>query len=418
MHEEAKKFFDMLYHDDRNSYYFLCTKKNGTWQQKGLKLDELYNCELDENANCYVSLNGFSCVRRGQKYCRQINALFFDLDYHKPCDDSYLNWIKERTYIIITESIANKELTPPTIITDTTRGLQLFYIFDTSLSLRCKDGKTNSKGLFILDQIQQKLLKELKVVLNSDTDLLELDTQVFDVTRVVRLPSTKNMTTGKTAKIKYINEDYYVFDDFKLCQQGRKQKSKSECNKPFKNTNQLSLQKTRLDELQRLVEYRNYDVEGCRNAFALLYYNSAVQIYGENEAESRLFEFCEQFKQGTKPFTKSELKAIIKSVNANHGGEYSGHYKITKKWIMEHLNVTDIEKRKLNLFKSTNSKKEKVKRENQKRKLERNNTIYQMHRLGFTHSEIAENCECSLRTIQNVLKAMGETREYKKSAEN
>lgn len=89
-------FFSMLFHDDKNSNYIIQKFKFGEFR-KVVKVNELPDAEIPEE-DVYISINGFCGYTRKSYQCRQINALFFDLDCHDEYNPSTV-WEIEHTYL-------------------------------------------------------------------------------------------------------------------------------------------------------------------------------------------------------------------------------------------------------------------------------------------------------------------------------
>lgn len=87
--------------------------------------------------------------------------------------------------MLIQDAVNENRLYAANIITDTGRGLQLFYIFDTSISYRTTGGKGNEKAVYAYKKIRQNIEKKLEAVLTEETDVLEMDNNVYDITRIV-----------------------------------------------------------------------------------------------------------------------------------------------------------------------------------------------------------------------------------------
>ena len=101
---QTDTFLSMLYHDDKNSNYFIGYRENGRWKSKRTSIIEFEYDQLNDT-DCYISLNGFAPYNRKSDSCRQINGIVFDLDYHKKSTSEYLDRIKERTLIVLREAI-------------------------------------------------------------------------------------------------------------------------------------------------------------------------------------------------------------------------------------------------------------------------------------------------------------------------
>lgn len=406
---EINKFMSMLWHDDKNSNYFICHKENGEMSSWRTSKEE-FDLSQIHDTDCYISLNGFTGFHRKATQCRQINGFIFDLDHHEPETEAYLTWIKERTLRLIFDAVEAGVLNEPNVVTDTGRGIQLLYLFENSISYRCKGGAENETAVCAYNRIRDKIKTILTEVLSSETDTLDIDNNVFDLSRIVRIPNTINSKTGKKAALLHTNEDYYSFSDFYV-KKPKKQTPKKEKKDYSKLGNKDSLNKARVEEMEKLQAIRKDRCEGSRNYMTFIYYNSAIQIYDKETAVSKTYEFCKNFGKCNTPFTDTQIAAIIRGVDNNVTKDFKGHYAVTKEWIIEKLSITDEEAKEIGLDKSMSKRKLK-KRENQLKKAERNRIIVDMADAGINHKEIAESVGVSLRTVQTILKNSGKTRAY------
>lgn len=151
------------------------------------------------------------------------------------------------------DAVHENTLYEPNIITDTSRGLQLIYLFENSISYYCKDGEPNEKALYACERIREIIENQLIEILPKEHQL-DIDRNVYDITRIVRLPGTVNSKTGKEAYLIHTNEDYYSFSDFYT-----KPESKPEAQisppkhfSEYKRCSQSELQQLRIEELEKL----------------------------------------------------------------------------------------------------------------------------------------------------------------------
>ena len=402
-------FLSMIYHDDKNSNYFIGYRENGKWKSKRTSIIEFEYDQL-KDVDCYISINGFALYNRKSENCRQINGIVFDLDYHHKDAPEYLDWIKKRTLIVLREAIYENRLYEPNIITDTGRGLQLMYIFEKSIPYRLINGDLNGKCIYAYNRITDTIKSQIESVLAEEEDILELDKcTTNDLSRVIRIPGTMNSKSKTKANIIHINEDYYCFADFY-----KKKKTTSDVPTPkyqrrLKNKDALNL--ARIREMEKLQEIRKGNCEGYRNYMAFIYYNSAVQLYGQKEALERTRLFCSDFGDCNSSFTEAEIKAISRGIDKNTTKDFKGYYIITKEWILEKLNITDDERRSLGITNPINLR-ELRKMQTAQAKKERDNKILDLFALNMKRTDIAKEVNVSLRTVQNVLKTYGKTREY------
>lgn len=407
--EDIEKFVSAITHDDHDSNYFICHYAEGSMHSLRTSRTE-FSLEQVKEKDCYFSLNGFAGYHRKSDECRQINGIVIDLDYHEDSTKAFRRWIVERNLAVILDAVDAGDIPAPNIITNTGRGIQLLYLFETSISYFTKNRETNEKSIYAYKKIQEEITSKVKSVLPEE-DRLKIDYNVNDISRVVRIPGTKNSKSDTVASIVYTNDEYYSFSDF------FKKKTTTNKNASVKKSSVKSsygtkeLQQARIYELEKLVELRNGNCEGYRNYMALLYYNAAVQIYEKDEAKKMLSDFCKKFNPGTSPFTKSQINAIIRSVDSNKTADHSGYYIFTKQWIIEHLAITEDEANAIG-FSTYVSKRERTKQKNRQNKQERNAKIIAMHNSGVFHSDIAKTLGISLRTVQTVIKNAGLARAY------
>lgn len=408
--QEITKFISMLYHDDHDSNYFVCNLDDRMHSLR-TSLSEFDMSQVKEN-DCYISLNGFAGHHRKIKECRQINGIVFDLDYHHNVTEAEMEWIKKRSLQYILDAFSSGDLYEANIITDTTRGLQLIYIFENSISYRCKNSEINSKTLYAYEKIRDNIEAKIKAALPEENSL-EYDSNVHDISRIIRLPGTVNTKTGKKAHILHINEDYYVFTDFytKKKNADKKEITPKQFKKFKRLNNKTALNEARINEIEKLQQIRKDNCEGHRDYMTFIYYNSAVQIYGHKEATEKTYAFCQNFGRCDSSFGDAQIRAIIKEIDTNVTKDFKGYYIITKEWIIEKLNITDEEADLIGMSKSLNAR-ELRKRNNAKAKNERNAKIIKMADENIRHSDIAKEVGVSLRTVQNVLKNSGMVREY------
>lgn len=418
---EREAFFNALFHDDRNSRYFITVSRDdGSWTEVPLKLSSLYSYPFDGQSNYYVSHNGFSGKRRLMEQTRQINALFFDLDCHeapqglmRQCVDAVL----ER----IIDGAQEERIPNPTIIVDSGRGLQLLYVLERSIPYRFRGGGTyNEKGVEYCKHVQVQLADVFEELIEG-IPYAEVDRKVFDLPRVGRIPGTFNTKAGRYASLVNVREAYYHLPDLATYTPSKLKDSGLVKEKPAKRKkavimNFKPLMMSRLRKVDELQAYRQYDCEGNREHMCFVYYNTAVQIYCKEDARDLLTSFNAKFK---KPLPQSELNGIVRSVSevVNVKGE-KGYYLLNAQTLIDKLALTEKEMLDLQFFASKRMvERLEAKRKTQEKRDTRNERIISLHDSGtMTQQQIAEDVGCTVRTVHAVLKAAGRTRLYKTSA--
>ena len=123
-----------------------------------------------------------------------------------------------------------------------------------------------------------------------------------------------------------------------------------------------------------------------------VFYNTAVQLVGPNDASRQLCSFNSRFMR---PLSQAELDSVVRSVDrvVNVRGQ-RGYYVLSAKRIVE-----------IRFHTSTRSIiREKAKEATASRRASRDKKISNLYRSGdFTQNEIAQRVGCSLRTVASVL---------------
>lgn len=410
MHPDTKLFLEQLLHDDKNSNYFICHIEDGKLKSTRRRIAEIQPEDFNME-DCYFSINGFIGYRRTTSMCRQLNALYFDLDCHSVDDKFLRDWKIEHTLLLLTDAFESGQLPYPNMILHTGRGLAMYYILESSISLRLSDGTRNEKALFMHQKIRAFLQTKLSEVLWQSPDCLTLDKCVSDCTRIARVPGTINSKSRTLCRILSHNEDYYSFEDFCLPKPAPKAIEKKESKKKIENipAKAWGLQFIRLQELVKLQQYRKGEGQQCREFMAFLYYNAATQIYAHEIAVAKLHEFNSYFKE---PLADAELDSLVLCTDKNENQGHKGYYKIKKDWIIEKLHITGEEIKALNLFPVNGTSRLARALAKREAKAQRNAKILALVAEGVKRQDIADQLGITKATVQNVLRANGATRSY------
>ena len=407
--DERDTFFRALFHDDRNSSYALATCIDGTWRESMHKQSHLSFIGAPNNGSLYVSVNGFSGDRRRLDSLRQINALFFDLDCHgssrSQTDNAICNALE-----IISEAVRIEKLPRPTLTVDSGRGLHLYYVLNRSIPYRCSaNGPVNEKALSLFQLVQQKLSGTLSRLMEP-IDSIDVDKKVFDFTRVSRVPGSFNPVAQRYARLLSSSDSYYDLSKLNAKLGGFAKhvvspEMRHSTNALFskKHGDDSPLLRSRLANVISLQTLRNFDCEGSRELMCFVFYNTAVQLVGPNDASWQLCTFNSHF---TQPLSQAELDSVVRSVDrvVNVRGQ-RGYYVLSAKRIVEMLALTEQEKIRIQFHTSTRSIiREKAKEATASRRALRDKKIINLYRSGdFTQNEIAQRVGCSLRTVASVL---------------
>jgi len=411
---DREKFFRILLHDDRSSFYILSTDATGEWSDSAFKADALANYEFNLVSNYYITHNGFTGKRRLSVRTRQLNSLFFDLDCHEASPSQCEPLVRE-ILARVNRAVRTATLPMPTMVVDSGRGVHLYYVLDKSVPYRFRGaGEVNEPGISFFCHVQEQLADVLDEVLDG-LDGVTVDRAVFDHTRVSRIPDTFNAKAGRRARLVGASEAYHSLSDLDTYKPAALPKRaaglpKKTSGKPAVILKYDRLMMSRLNKVAELQAYRQYDCEGNRELMCFVYYNTAVQIYSQEDAWDRLLAFNALFK---KPVPQSELGGIRSSVSqvANVKGE-KGYYVLNASSLVRLLSLTEKEMLDTQFFASKRMvERMEAKRKTKEKRDARNERIVALYKSGtMTQQQVADAVGCTARTVHTVLKEAGMTR--------
>ena len=249
------------------------------------------------------------------------------------------------------------------------------YIIDSGTGLHIKwvlkDYSGSKRNLQAWDKLQKYLYKKLKH--------LGADRGALDVSRVLRVEGSINSKNNKVVKkiaTKKVSDNdlwelynKYIYTLYKEKKQTKKANKKSKLRLI---TNSYNLNKTRLLDLKKILELRNYKLDGVRNKFLMLYGTYYILSGATpNEAICKLNELNKKIKSKKKG-SNSEIKTIIRNGIKRAKASLQEIPKLLPKnsTIIEMLNITLEEQKYL---KTIISKEVKYIRKNEHKKENRRN---------------------------------------------
>ena len=407
----AQKFFQMLTHDDRSSFYCIAQRNAaGVWNESFVSAQKLAGYSLfDDTSDWYVSRNGFTQRSRKAERLRQINAFMFDLDCHGAGEAvgaeggaagaagagavragaSEARAAVAQGIRALERAVQRCVLPEPTMVVDTGRGLHVYYVLDHSLSYRLKGSHFNEKGISFFRAVEKKLLGALRFAL-SGVPALEPDTAVFDFSRVGRIPGTYNVSAGCFSRLVHCSEQFYGLaqlsqacdvaahsyaSDSPAFGEGESSTHSSSLPASHQKTrfvvfDKLSL--SRVGKIQKLQEIRGYDCKGNRELMCFCFYNAAVQVYSnKNDAYEQLAQFNAKFHE---PLSVTVLNEIVRSVGK------VGFYKMSAATIVDKLKMTSREIELTAFFESRRMiERQKAKQVTAEKRLARNVRILALY---------------------------------------
>ncbi len=264
------------------------------------------------------------------------------------------------------------------------------------------------------------------------------DPKACDISRVNRLPYSTNQKTGKEAYIINFNTlkvkpptrytlsslaDMvlpYTYEDvltYKKLNKVEKKISTSSSAKPYQLLTPYSLALARCDDLERLLEFRSYDIDGYRNTFLFLY--SLFALDKLSSFDHMLAAVNTLNNKLLLPLPPAEINRTVKSTYENYlekQKDFRRGYKFTNEHIIQLLEFKDDE---IGEMKTILSKAEKLNRLKASQKAKRRNEngltqrqqnvkdkkdiIKSLKKEGLTLQAIAEHLHMSKRQVQRYL---------------
>lgn len=289
-----------------------------TYKQWHYKYIEL--CDLDlSGENIYITLNTFFTTYRRIEYIKELNALYIDLDYYKT------GFSKDQIIMNLEENYFNKSIPIPNFVIDSGRGLYLIWIINA----------VPNKALPLWKAVQEYFYNELKC--------LGADRQALDATRILRVPGSINSKTKSVVNIldeyDYIYELREIQNEFlkELKPYEKKKGRPSKINFIFR---ERSLYYSRIQDIIKLCEIREYDLKGHREIILFLYrYWLCVFTEDIKKAVDDVLELNSMFRQ---PLREIEVKRATMSAEKCFIDK-NKEYRYKNETLINILEITEVE---------------------------------------------------------------------------
>ena len=364
--------------------------------------------EYKDKRDIYYTPNTFnSPIKRQRDYLWQLHRFYIDIDHKKGT-----RAIESFEVVgAIEQLVENKKIPEPTEYINSGRGIHVYWdIANCHIML-----------LDLWEKIENYLFNQVKGI-EKDIENIEVDKRATDPTRLLRLPGTINSKDNSKCYSMLKREDniYNIFDLKKAYIKPNKAYKRNKSNIAYLPTKNLyTLNKSRLEDFKAIVSLRNGEVKGYRNTL-IMFYSYHYRLINEITVEE-LINITKEFnKSFREPYKIRELISVCRSVNrtVKHFQEdESKGYKFTNKYIIESLDISEQEQRKLLTIISTD---EKYRRKNIKRnaarrneegltsrqqaKKDRINSILELKNQGDNQSKIAEKLGITRQAVSKLLK--------------
>jgi len=334
--DEAKKHV-LFHHYSATGWITLAKKESdGSWKQYHYQLDQMAS-ELSEwlGENVFFSQNTFFKPERRIENIKQLRALYVDVDCHNLNYDP--QWVAEKLNL----EVFQESVPIPNFIIFSGRGLVCIWLIEP----------VPSQALPLWKAIQNHFYKEMEYV--------GADKKSLDPTRVFRVAGSTNSKNGKEVMIEYRHDYRYVLRDLQaeylpelVPKRPRRTGRKS---KIVHLHNVRNLHYSRLLDIVRLAELRNYDLKGYRELICFLYrYWSCCLTDDPADSFTQMLEFNSAFKE---PLHKNEVLKATKSAEkawkakndakANEEARAKGYpgagYNFKNRTLLEWLDITSVE---------------------------------------------------------------------------
>lgn len=384
----AKEYIKNLH--ESNDGFITIAKNQKTWKQQ--YFNDINNIRIRLNTkDTYVSQNSFTNQSRKLINLNRLHSIYIDIDCYRK------NLTKEAVIYFLEEMYG--EIPRPNFLIDSGRGI--YYV--------------------ILINEDKKKLAEWQTIekfLYNKMEWLGADAKCLDATRVLRVIDSINSRNNNKVKVLDQYEYDYSIDEIlenyiPEIQKYKKSKKKKK-GRPKKIVslyNLYHLYASRIADIEKLCELRNYNMTGYRETTLFLYrYFSNVYHDNEDDALDNALELNEMF---TEPLNEDEL---IKDTESASRYYKDIKYKYSNAKLISILDITEEEQMQLSTIISTKEKyrrnnlrrynerrNEEGKTEKEKEIADRLNKIRELKQKKFTNKEIAEKLGITISTVKRDL---------------
>ena len=346
------------------------------WHYKHIQLVGL---KFDED-NEYITLNTFYKTYRRIECLKELNALFIDLDTYKT------GFTKEQILMNLNENYFGKNIPIPNLIIDSGRGLYLIWLIKKVPSMALPLWKA-------IEEYFYKILKEFGA-----------DRQALDATRILRIPGSFNSKTHTEVKIidnyDYLYELREIQNEYMPELSEKAPKRRGRPKKVSFIYRERSLYYTRLQDLIKLCELREYHLKGHRE-FILFLYRYYLCYFTEDTEKSLndTIELNNMFKQ---PLREQEVIRATKSAEKVYLSK-NKDYKYKNETLINLLQISDDEQREMKTIISKEEYKRRKQirdREYQNRKYDSKNAKVKYKNKLKQNGKITKEEEISLRRVR------------------
>lgn len=244
----SKEYINIV-HNDSKGWITKAEIKNNKYSQWHYKQDELLSQKF-KGENVYSSMNTFYKPLRRIECLKELKNHYIDLDTYKT------GYNKDQILMHLEADYFGKKIPRPNLIIDSGRGLYLIW------NIKSVPGQ----ALPLWKAIEEYLYNELKH--------FGADRNALDPTRILRVPGSMNSKSSSEVSIIETYEYIYTLREIQaeyLPELKPYEKKKGRPKKIVFIHRERSLYYARLQDIVKLCELRNYDMQGHREIVLFLY---------------------------------------------------------------------------------------------------------------------------------------------------
>lgn len=371
----------------RGVYTCHCLKNSNIEQLDKTKSFRNFFVSMSPYKDYYITANGFKNSRvRNTDSVFTLHNIVIDIDCHNPSISIKEMDMAISSFLYFFEDLYNvPDFPTPNTIVNTGRGIQIWWAINP-LSYKLKD---------VYNAVRNDIIKKIEEMFKSVETLkiLKLDkTASKNYCGYYRFPGSYNSKVGRQSSFSFYSEEYLDLLEY------YKKIENPIYEKIVNKKGLFNLDIYRENVLYRLISLRNHECNGYRDLMALILCNAYLSCNRtEDEAKEAVLRLNQEFSV---PMPENKLLSYMSS-------SFRKYYKFTNKKIIEILDITDEEQKKLNFY--SNETVKKAKEEKRKIKRSRNQQIIILFLQGLTQIEIASLVGCSQPTVCRVIKKYNST---------
>jgi len=290
---ENAKYHAWFHHRGSDGWITVAKKlNNGHFKQYHYRADDLAS-QLTEwiGEDVYFSQNTFYKPFRRIENVRQLRSLYVDVDFYLL--NHSLDWVIGNIDLLVSDRV----IPDPNIMIFSGRGIVLIWLIEP----------TPYQGLPLWQTIQDTFCKSL--------ERIGADSKATDAARVFRFAGSVNSKNGEFVKAEYRHENRLTLreiqEEYLPDLKPKKKKKRGRPKKVKQLFNTYTLHHSRLHDLLKIVELRNYDVYGSREMVCFLYrYWLCCYLSDSGQALQQTLFLNAQFKY---PLPEDEVERATKS---------------------------------------------------------------------------------------------------------